>query len=1413
MKRALVTINLLLSVFGFSQAISVNTTTYNVPQLVTDVLVNKPCVIVNNITSSTGTNFGSTNGIGYFTNTNPAFPLQSGVILSTGNVLNAQGPNSSQLNDGATTWPGDANLEATLLASGITMSSTNATVLEFDFTPFSPNFNFQFLFASEEYGNFQCQFSDAFAFLLTDKTSGVTSNLAIVPGSTLPISVVTIRDFLYNSSCPSVNSEYFGAFNGGSLASTSATNFNGQTKILNATATLIPNRQYHIKLVIADRQDSSADSAIFLGANSFNIGQDVLGQDLTVANNNAICDGQNYTINSGLDPTIYSFAWTFNGNPVGGNTPNLSITQPGTYGLTYTIKSSNCTVTTDFLTVEYYSPINTANPVNLYNCNSGQTTYTFDLSYNTPIISTAGLQVSYHSSQANAMANSNALPLSYTVSSTNIPTTVWSRILNPSTGCYTTKSFQLLLTPAPIANNPGNYSLCEDVMGGGTANFNLSTKNSPILGGQSPNIYTVSYYVSHADANGGLNPIDTSVLYSSGNKTIFARVQNNTDATCFNLISFNLIVVPAPVIPDPADQFVCTSYILPTLSLGNYYTGPNGTGTMLQAGDVITTDSTIYIYYATATTPSCKSETSFTVTIVDELKITPKSGTFCDQYVLPKLFPGAKYFTAAGGSSNPSNTELFAGDVITKDGQMVYVTFISLETPACLLEKSFIINIDITPVITDTFQNVFDCTSYSLPKLKVGDYYTLDSTTGVYTPAISPITETTTLYVFATNNKCKTTDKVFTVYIGTLGIANVVECLSYTLPTLPLGEYRDAANGAGNTIPAGTIITKNTTIYTYVPGASCTNDDFFTITIQGPFLSTPIPVTVCASYTLPVQPELAQYFTLSGGPATAGNIELFPNTSNITTTSTVYVYKGSSVVGCYNEKPWLITINQKPVIDSRPDIEQCNYYDLTPLNNGNYYDNPNGVNPLPAGTRITKNNTIYIFSAHSNDALCYSQNSFNVTINGTEAAPAPTQLIHCDRFVLPVLPANNFYYTQSGGPNTVGNILLSTVAERTVTATTTFYIFTQTNNRLNCSDEKTFTITINKTPVANNPHHFTECDTFGANDGIFSFNLRNAETDVLGTQTPATDFVFTYYTSLADANNPLATPIANPEAYQNDTPFKDSVWIRISNNIPAFACFSVTRLDLYINLLPEPILATEYFICEDYETGLLKNPVLLNPMINGSNYTFEWRKDMEPTILSTDPTYIAKEIGKYVVTVYDSKTKCQNTVGTNVKSYKPFIEVVYSDAFEQRTYLTVHVNGAGSGNYKYRVDNSNYQEDNVFYNIDAGEHTVYVRDESHICSPEPMKIEFINYPQYFTPNGDGYNETWNLHHLKSTNPNASISIFDRLGKLIKQITPSTEGWNGTFNNEQLPATDYWFIVDYVEKGENKTFKSHFALKR
>ncbi|WP_297511182.1 T9SS type B sorting domain-containing protein, partial [Flavobacterium sp.] len=99
------------------------------------------------------------------------------------------------------------------------------------------------------------------------------------------------------------------------------------------------------------------------------------------------------------------------------------------------------------------------------------------------------------------------------------------------------------------------------------------------------------------------------------------------------------------------------------------------------------------------------------------------------------------------------------------------------------------------------------------------------------------------------------------------------------------------------------------------------------------------------------------------------------------------------------------------------------------------------------------------------------------------------------------------------------------------------------------------------------------------------------------------------------------------------------------------------------------------------------------------------------------------------------------------------------------------------------------------------------------CDPLVITgVSIIDYPHYFTPNGDGIHDTWNIVGLQNQ-PTAKIYIFDRQGKLLKQISPTSEGWNGTYNGALMPATDYWFKVEYLENRNTKEFKAHFALKR
>ncbi|MGB2315884.1 MAG: T9SS type B sorting domain-containing protein, partial [Flavobacteriaceae bacterium] len=153
-----------------------------------------------------------------------------------------------------------------------------------------------------------------------------------------------------------------------------------------------------------------------------------------------------------------------------------------------------------------------------------------------------------------------------------------------------------------------------------------------------------------------------------------------------------------------------------------------------------------------------------------------------------------------------------------------------------------------------------------------------------------------------------------------------------------------------------------------------------------------------------------------------------------------------------------------------------------------------------------------------------------------------------------------------------------------------------------------------------------------------------------------------------------------------------------------------------------------------------------------------------------------------------------------------------SAPFESNQIIEVTVTG-GSGNYEYQLDGGNWQTSSIFQNVvGCQDHIVKVRDAEG-CSNEPEStVTILSYPKFFTPNGDGFNDFWNIKCLR--NSAGLVSIFDRFGKLLKQFKTTSAGWNGTYNNNLMPTNDYWFLVTYYdENGIEKEFRSHFTLRR
>ncbi|CAI8209526.1 MAG: Uncharacterised protein [Formosa sp. Hel1_33_131] len=153
-----------------------------------------------------------------------------------------------------------------------------------------------------------------------------------------------------------------------------------------------------------------------------------------------------------------------------------------------------------------------------------------------------------------------------------------------------------------------------------------------------------------------------------------------------------------------------------------------------------------------------------------------------------------------------------------------------------------------------------------------------------------------------------------------------------------------------------------------------------------------------------------------------------------------------------------------------------------------------------------------------------------------------------------------------------------------------------------------------------------------------------------------------------------------------------------------------------------------------------------------------------------------------------------------------------SEDFDANQIISVTATG-GNGDYEYQIDGGPWQNSGVFENVFGCEtHTVRAREVLG-CSTVPQKnINLIYFPKFFTPNNDGFNDTWNIKCLENQ-ASAKIRIFDRYGKLIKQIRPSGNGWDGTYNGTMLAGSDYWFEINYIDSnGIASKYNAHFSLR-
>ena len=437
------------------------------------------------------------------------------------------------------------------------------------------------------------------------------------------------------------------------------------------------------------------------------------------------------------------------------------------------------------------------------------------------------------------------------------------------------------------------------------------------------------------------------------------------------------------------------------------------------------------------------------------------------------------------------------------------------------------------------------------------------------------------------------------------------------------------------------------------------------------------------------------------------------------------------------------------------------------------------------------------------------------------------------------------YYTTAVGANPLtntGETSLPSSYTNTSSPNTQRVYIRVVNNATGCVNATgVLDLVVEDYATATSPavYHICDSDT-NPFDGVETIDLNQFAAGILGTQDPAV-FLLSYYTSLANAvagTNPLS--VAEIAAYQTDAD-TDTIWVKVensSNSITPF-CYAIAQIAIVIERRPNPVINTANgvnTICVDFiDDTVVRSLTLDSGITNPANYTFAWFETGDlTTVLGTGPTYTVDTASATPATPRNYVVQVTNNTPGSIlcdTTSQPFsviqsgqavipdgtVGYVISNAFSELQTITVNV--VGYGDYQYSLDDGPRQDSNVFVNVSLGPHTIRVWDNAggvaYSCEELVIAIvQTIDYPYYFTPNGDGIHDTWNIVGLQDQ-PGARIYIFDRYGKLLKQISAAGNGWDGTYNGYLMPSDDYWFTVDYIEPSTSspKQFKAHFALKR
>lgn len=473
----------------------------------------------------------------------------------------------------------------------------------------------------------------------------------------------------------------------------------------------------------------------------------------------------------------------------------------------------------------------------------------------------------------------------------------------------------------------------------------------------------------------------------------------------------------------------------------------------------------------------------------------------------------------------------------------------------------------------------------------------------------------------------------------------------------------------------------------------------------------------------------------------------------------------------------------------------------------------NALSPIPSTFFDTTSTTLYARIASGSDIGCFISVPIALDVVSSPI-PLVAQLVQCDidvnnstdgisalnlNQVFSSLPDNgdyDFFFYETLADRNNDTPIASPVGYVNTTPFAQTLFYRAINNVIGCENLGEVQIQVQPTTISlNNESPFQTCDDDPSDsilEGTFDLEaIREANY-------PGLEAVL--YATLEDA-----TLETNPVS-GSFTSVATTLYVRLENSNQ---CQGVEEIELLVNPTPVFDLPPSYFLCTDSPPLTISGPEGFN--------TYRWIRNIGGTeqVIETAQMINISEIGTYtlevgfVYTTNGAPLHCTNRRDFEVLPSNRAIvqEVVISDALDNNT---IQISVTGDGDYEFSIDGQNYQDSNFFENAPAGFITVSVRDKRG-CGITQELISVIGYPRFFTPNGDNVNDFWQILGANEIfQPNTRIHIFDRYGKLLRQLRPDESGWDGKFNARELPSSDYWFKVN-LEDG--REFTGHFTLKR